>query len=83
MQIELLFEGVSQCSKADPLTSSLLQEHDAISIGQFVSKVPWKQVAEYMERMGTYRYGNATVKKKYLETLKLRGAAMHNTFNNL
>jgi len=43
---------------------------DAISIGQFVNRIPWKQVAKYMENNGAYRYGNATVKKKYLEVLK-------------
>jgi hypothetical protein len=37
-----------------------------------MNKIPWKQVAEYMEEQGTYRYGNATVKKKYLEVLKQR-----------
>ncbi|KIW19977.1 hypothetical protein PV08_00552 [Exophiala spinifera] len=72
-EIELLFEGVAYCSNTDPLASSSLHNLDAISIGQFVNKVPWKQVAEYMEGKGTYRYGNATVKKKYLEILKLRG----------
>ncbi|ERF70257.1 hypothetical protein EPUS_00445 [Endocarpon pusillum Z07020] len=33
------------------------------------AKVPWKQVAEYMEKRGCYRYGNATVKKKYLQVM--------------
>ena len=33
------------------------------------AKVPWKQVAEYMEERGCYRYGNATVKKKYLQVM--------------
>jgi hypothetical protein len=37
-----------------------------------VNKIPWKQVAEYMEERGAYRYGNATVKKKYLDVLKQR-----------
>jgi hypothetical protein len=47
---------------------------DASAIHQFASKVPWKQVAEWMHEQGTYRYGNATVKKKYLEELKRQGA---------
>jgi formiminotetrahydrofolate cyclodeaminase len=34
------------------------------------AKVPWKQVAEYMEKRGCYRYGNATVKKKYLKVME-------------
>ncbi len=67
---------MSQCSKTDLLASPSDQGLDAISMGQLVNKVPWKQVAEYMEGRGTYRYGNATVKKKYLEILKLRGAAV-------
>jgi len=41
-------------------------------LNQLVNKIPWKQVAEYMESRGTYRYGNWTVKKKYLEILKQR-----------
>ena len=32
-----------------------------------LNKVPWKQVAEWMANRGSYRYGNATVKKKYVE----------------
>ncbi|KIX01564.1 uncharacterized protein Z518_09290 [Rhinocladiella mackenziei CBS 650.93] len=72
-EIQLLFEGVSQCSKSNPDAGRQSAELDAVSIGQFVSKVPWKQVAEFMERRGAYRYGNATAKKKYLELLKARG----------
>lgn len=72
-QIELLCEGVDKCSKSNPTSSGSSTAFDAISIGQYVNKVPWKQVAEYMESKGAYRYGNATVKKKYLEILKARG----------
>ncbi|KAJ9500534.1 hypothetical protein H2202_003750 [Exophiala xenobiotica] len=78
-EIELLFEGVSQCSKTDLPAFPSDHELDAIALGQLVNKIPWKQVAEYMEGKGTYRYGNATVKKKYLEILKLRGAAVQRT----
>jgi hypothetical protein len=70
---------VSQCSKNDLPAFPSDQELDAIAMGQLVNKIPWKQVAEYMEGKGTYRYGNATVKKKYLEVLKLRGAAVQRT----
>lgn len=45
---------------------------DSASLKQLVNKIPWKQVAEYMESRGTYRYGNWTVKKKYMEILKQR-----------
>ncbi|KIW91952.1 uncharacterized protein Z519_06934 [Cladophialophora bantiana CBS 173.52] len=71
--IQLLFEAVSHCSKSNPINLQVATDLDAISIGQFVNKVPWKQVAEYMESSGAYRYGNATVKKKYLEVLRNRG----------
>lgn len=38
---------------------------------ELLDKVPWKKVAEWMEReRGCYLYGNATVKKKYQELLK-------------
>ncbi|KIW23146.1 uncharacterized protein PV07_11369 [Cladophialophora immunda] len=74
--IRLLFEAVSHCSKATSVNLQVTRDLDAVSIGQFVNKVPWKQVAEYMESKGAYRYGNATVKKKYLEVLKTRGASV-------
>ncbi|OAL37488.1 hypothetical protein AYO20_03337 [Fonsecaea nubica] len=72
--VRLLFEAVSYCSKSTSVSIQVSKDLDAVSIGQFVNKVPWKQVAEYMESKGSYRYGNATVKKKYLEVLKTRGA---------
>ncbi|KIX98804.1 uncharacterized protein Z520_05265 [Fonsecaea multimorphosa CBS 102226] len=72
--IRLLFEAVSHCSKSTSVNLNTARDLDAVSIGQFVNKVPWKQVAEYMASKGAYRYGNATVKKKYLEVLKTRGA---------
>ncbi|KAK4940136.1 hypothetical protein LTR10_019671 [Elasticomyces elasticus] len=75
-EVQLLFEGVSQCTKSIMGASGPNEELDAISMGQFANKVPWKQVAEYMEGHGSYRYGNATVKKKYLEILKERGISM-------
>lgn len=36
------------------------------------AKVPWKQVAEYMALRGAYKYGNATVKKKWTEVMAAR-----------
>ena len=32
-----------------------------------VGKIAWKKVAEMMAGMGCYHYGNATVKKKYVQ----------------
>ncbi|EXJ78300.1 hypothetical protein A1O3_09461 [Capronia epimyces CBS 606.96] len=75
-EIDLLFEGVAHCSKSNTGIPPLDTDSDAVTIGQFVNKVPWKQVAEYMESKGAYRYGNATVKKKYLEILKEGGASV-------
>ncbi|KAI1618274.1 hypothetical protein EDD36DRAFT_459927 [Exophiala viscosa] len=75
-EVHLLFEGVSHCTTSIMGASNLSKELDAISMGQFANKVPWKQVAEYMEGQGAYRYGNATVKKKYLEILKAGGMSM-------
>lgn len=38
-----------------------------------LSKVPWKKVAQWMvDHRGCYRYGNATVKKKYDELVQER-----------
>ena len=34
---------------------------------QATNKVSWKKVAEKMAERGSYHYGNATVKKKYME----------------
>lgn len=34
------------------------------------NKIPWKQVAEYMALRGAYKYGNATVKKKWTEIMR-------------
>ncbi|KEF59512.1 uncharacterized protein A1O9_04356 [Exophiala aquamarina CBS 119918] len=73
-EIELLFEGVAHFSKSN--ADFLLPEDapDSASLNQLVNKIPWKQVAEYMESRGTYRYGNWTVKKKYMEILKSRAS---------
>ncbi|KAL2444230.1 hypothetical protein ABEF95_015998 [Exophiala dermatitidis] len=69
-EVDLLLEGVAHCSKSTTGNPLLEFNSDVVAIGRFANKVPWKQVAEYMESKGTYRYGNATVKKKYLEIIK-------------
>ncbi|KAJ9615766.1 hypothetical protein H2200_001843 [Cladophialophora chaetospira] len=71
--VRLLFDGVLHFSNSIPI-AHMPYEYDAASIRHFTNKVPWKQVAEWMEDQGTYKYGNATVKKKYLAELKRRGA---------
>jgi len=38
---------------------------------QEVNKISWKKVAEYMAELGSYKFGNATVKKKYLELVDI------------
>ncbi|KAK5056116.1 hypothetical protein LTR84_012669 [Exophiala bonariae] len=71
-EIQLLFDAVYHFSKS---TSDFLfpDGHlDDVALNQLVNKIPWKKVAEYMESKGAYRYGNWTVKKKYMDTLKAR-----------
>jgi hypothetical protein len=65
---------VNHFSNGNPIAIGGWAGLDASAIHQFASRVPWKQVAQWMEDRGTYRYGNATVKKKYLEVLKQQGA---------
>lgn len=75
MQIQILFDAVYHFSKS---TSDFLfpdGQIDDVALNQLVKKIPWKQVAEYMESRGAYRYGNWTVKKKYMDTLKERAIA--------
>lgn len=73
-QIRLLLDSVAHFSNSNPIALGAWHGLEADSIRQFLNKVPWKQVAEWMEDQGVYRYGNATVKKKYLAELKRRGA---------
>jgi hypothetical protein len=40
------------------------------SASRRANKIPWKQVAEYMALRGAYKYGNATVKKKWTELMR-------------
>lgn len=45
----------------------------ASTMSRRASKIPWKQVAEYMALRGAYKYGNATVKKKWTEIMRDNG----------
>lgn len=68
VQVEILLEAVDRQLQEhpEPLKGELRYSTDA---QRKAAKVPWKQVAEYMEKRGCYRYGNATVKKKYLTVM--------------
>ncbi|EXJ57054.1 hypothetical protein A1O7_07398 [Cladophialophora yegresii CBS 114405] len=72
--IQLLLQGVTHFSNSNPISLGAWHGLDADAIHQFTNKVPWKQVAEWMEDQGTYKFGNSTVKKQYLAELKKRGA---------
>jgi hypothetical protein len=40
----------------------------ALDAGQRLQKVPWKKIADFIsDRGGSYRFGNATCKKKWAE----------------
>lgn len=67
-QVKILLEAVD-LHLQNPLEGQNLRERYTTEAQRRAAKVPWKQVAEYMEKRGCYRYGNATVKKKYLEVM--------------
>lgn len=61
LQIRALLEAVE--AEAPPSTLAP-RSADALN------KVPWKKVAQWMvDHRGCYKYGNATVKKKYVELI--------------
>lgn len=68
-QVQILLEAVDHHLQSHPEECSA-QETYPTGAQRKAAKVPWKQVAEYMEKRGCYRYGNATVKKKYLKVLE-------------
>lgn len=48
------------------------------SLKRLLARIPWKQVAIYMADRGAYKYGNATVKKKYLEIIaRMKAQVVH------
>lgn len=75
-QIRSLFDGVVRFSNSHPISLGVWEGLDGDTLRQFVNRIPWKQVAEWMEDQGSYRFGNATVKKKYLEQMRKRGAPL-------
>jgi len=75
-QVELLFEAVSRYAHAHSVLRH--RDHlDSTTLDHFANTIPWKQVADFMAHRGSYRYGNATVKKKYMEVLNEQSNALH------
>jgi hypothetical protein len=66
LQVEILLEAVDRHLQHHMEEENVPEGYSTESQRR-AAKVPWKQVAEYMEKRGCYRYGNATVKKKYLK----------------
>lgn len=73
IQVQLLVKAV-QAVMNDTKTGRM-SHHCGSRAGRLVgsSKIPWKQVAEYIwENGGSYHFGNATCRKKWDETRSLR-----------
>jgi hypothetical protein len=68
LQIRILLEAVDRHLQHHTEEQNA-RERYSTEAQRNAAKVPWKQVAEYMEKRGCYRYGNATVKKKYLKVM--------------
>lgn len=66
--VQILLEAVDRHLQHHPEGRNVPQRY-MTEAQRRAAKVPWKQVADYMEKRGCYRYGNATVKKKYLEVM--------------
>ncbi|CAG5178055.1 uncharacterized protein ALTATR162_LOCUS8512 [Alternaria atra] len=65
IDLELLDESVQQ--EFDRIESNL-QNPYSISFDQKISKVAWKKVAEFIaDNGGSYHFGNATCKRRWLE----------------
>jgi hypothetical protein len=73
-QVNQLVQAVTIHTNSSPIALGNYAGLDVHALQKWAEKVPWKQVAESMEAAGTYKYGNATVKKKYMEVLRQRGA---------
>jgi len=64
-QLQLLNETVQQ--EFDRIESNL-QNPYSLSFEQKILKVAWKKVAEFIaDNGGSYHFGNATCKRKWLE----------------
>lgn len=68
LQVQVLLEAVDRHVQHH-VAEQISPERYMTEAQRKAAKVPWKQVAEYMEKRGCYRYGNATVKKKYLQVM--------------
>lgn len=68
-EIALLLQAVAAHTNAANGNHSFANR-SASTVSRGASKIPWKQVAEYMALRGAYKYGNATVKKKWTEVLR-------------
>jgi len=68
LQIQILLEAVDRHLQHHTEEQNI-RERYSTEAQRKAANVPWKQVAEYMEKQGCYRYGNATVKKKYLQVM--------------
>ena len=62
--MELLRKGVLDIA-ARSRTYVRVTSHE--TDGMNASKIPWKQVAEYVAERGSYHFGNATCRKKWDE----------------
>ena len=69
LQVRILLEAVDRHLQ-NHVEAENAPERYPTEAQRKAAKVPWKQVAEYMEKRGCYRYGNATVKKKYLMVME-------------
>jgi hypothetical protein len=66
-QIRLLREVVNQ------QLNTIGDGHRTIDPSQRLNKVSWKKVGEYiLEHGGSYRFGNSTCKKKWIEVNQRR-----------
>jgi len=69
LQVQILLEAVDRHFQ-NHIDAPNVPEECSTEAQKKAAKVPWKQVAEYMEKRGCYRYGNATVKKKYIQVME-------------
>jgi hypothetical protein len=68
-QVQILLEAVDRHFQ-NHIDAPNAPEQYSTEAQKKAAKVPWKQVAEYMEERGCFRYGNATVKKKYIQVME-------------
>ena len=54
--------------------SSAISDDSSIADGVHGEKVPWQKVADFIAEKGSYRFGNATCRKKWDELKTLQKA---------